>query len=128
MTDRDRTVSRRSKPSSRIALIDEQSNPWHLLQPQDAMSRHRGAKQFRQYELSRIISLLSLAYLLSVNRYLFHSIISDHYNQLLKFLFNSPIKQLNNLIAIILKITKKIIPNCLCTSPLPFRRLPPQPN
>ena len=38
--DRDRTVSRRSEPSSRTALIDEQSNPWDLLQPQDAMSRH----------------------------------------------------------------------------------------
>jgi hypothetical protein len=43
--DRDRTVSRRSEPSSRTALIDEQSNPWDLLQPQDAMSRHRGAKR-----------------------------------------------------------------------------------
>ena len=42
--DRDRTVSRRSKPSSRTALIGEQPNPWDLLQPQDAMSRHRGAK------------------------------------------------------------------------------------
>jgi hypothetical protein len=42
--DRDRTVSRRSEPSSRTALIGEQPNPWDLLQPQDAMSRHRGAK------------------------------------------------------------------------------------
>ena len=49
--DRDRTVSRRSKPSSRTALIGEQPNPWDLLQPQDAMSRHRGAKQPRRYEL-----------------------------------------------------------------------------
>eukprot|EP00356_Strombidium_inclinatum_P006982 CAMPEP_0170509610 /NCGR_PEP_ID=MMETSP0208-20121228/65302_1 /TAXON_ID=197538 /ORGANISM="Strombidium inclinatum, Strain S3" /LENGTH=141 /DNA_ID=CAMNT_0010792983 /DNA_START=366 /DNA_END=792 /DNA_ORIENTATION=- len=45
MADRDRTVSRRSKPSSRTALIGEQPNPWDLLQPQDAMSRHRGAKR-----------------------------------------------------------------------------------
>src|SRR5438093_12241975 len=37
-TDRDRTVSRRSKPSSRTALMGEQPNPWDLLQPQDAMS------------------------------------------------------------------------------------------
>ena len=37
----DRTVSRRSEPSSRTALIGEQPNPWDLLQPQDAMSRHR---------------------------------------------------------------------------------------
>jgi len=42
--DRDRTVSRRSEPSSRTALMGEQPNPWDLLQPQDAMSRHRGAK------------------------------------------------------------------------------------
>ena len=43
--DRDRTVSRRSKPSSRTTLIGEQPNPWDLLQPQDVMSRHRGAKR-----------------------------------------------------------------------------------
>ena len=43
-TDRDRTVSRRSEPSSRTALMGEQPNPWDRLQPQDAMSRHRGAK------------------------------------------------------------------------------------
>jgi hypothetical protein len=39
--DRDRTVSRRSEPSSRAALMGEQPNPWDLLQPQDATSRHR---------------------------------------------------------------------------------------
>ena len=49
--DRDRTVSRRSEPSSRTALIGEQPNPWDLLQPQDAMSRHRGAKPLRRCEL-----------------------------------------------------------------------------
>ena len=49
--DRDRTVSRRSEPSSRTALIGEQPNPWDLLQPQDAMSRHRGAKPSRRCEL-----------------------------------------------------------------------------
>ena len=42
--DRDRTVSRRSEPSSRATLIGEQPNPWDLLQPQDVTSRHRGAK------------------------------------------------------------------------------------
>ena len=66
--DRDQTVSRRSKPSSRTALIGEQPNPWDLLQPQDATSRHRGAKPRRRYELLGAISLLSLAYLLSVER------------------------------------------------------------
>ncbi len=40
-TDRDRTVSRRSEPSSCAALMGEQPNPWDLLQPQDATSRHQ---------------------------------------------------------------------------------------
>jgi hypothetical protein len=64
--DKDRTVLRRSEPSSRTALIGEQPNPWDLLRPQDAMSRHRGAKPPRRCGLSEEISLLSPAYLLSV--------------------------------------------------------------
>src|SRR4030066_1863599 len=72
MADRDRTVSRRSEPSSRTALIGEQPNPWDLLQPQDAMSRHRGAKPSRRYELLGKISLLSPEYLLSDERRPFH--------------------------------------------------------
>src|SRR5688572_25221287 len=71
--DRDRPVSRRSEPSSRTALIGEQPNPWDLLQPQDAMSRHRGAKPCRRYELLGKISLLSPEYLLSVERRPFHT-------------------------------------------------------
>ena len=70
--DRDRTVSRRSEPSSRTALMGEQPNPWDLLQPQDAMSRHRGAKRLRRYGLLAIISLLSPEYLLSVKRWRYH--------------------------------------------------------
>ena len=66
MADRDRTVSRRSEPSSRTALIGEQPNPWDLLQPRDAMSRHRGAKPSRRCGLLGKISLLSPEYLLSV--------------------------------------------------------------
>ena len=66
--DRDQTVSRRSEPSSRAALIGEQPNPWDLLQPQDATSRHRGAKPSRRYGLLGMISLLSPGYLLSVER------------------------------------------------------------
>ena len=66
--DRDRTVSRRSEPSSRTTLIGEQPNPWDLLQPQDVMSRHRGAKLRRRYERLGGISLLSLGYLLSFKR------------------------------------------------------------
>lgn len=59
-TDRDRTVSRRSEPSSRTALMGEQPNPWNILQPQVAKSRHRGAKPSRRCELLGKISLLSL--------------------------------------------------------------------
>ena len=77
--DRDRTVSRRSKPSSRAALMGEQPNPWDLLQPQDATSRHRGAKPSRRCELLGKISLLSPAYLLSVERWPFHTEPPDHY-------------------------------------------------
>lgn len=66
--DRDRTVSRRSEPSSRTALNGEQPYPWDLLQPQDAMSRHRGAKPPRRCELLGEISLLSPGYLLSFER------------------------------------------------------------
>ena len=58
-TDRDRTVSRRSEPSSRATLIGEQPNPWNRIQLQDVTSRHRGAKHHRLYELLGGISLLS---------------------------------------------------------------------
>ena len=78
-TDRDRTVSRRSEPSSRATLIGEQPNPWDLLQPQDVTSRHRGAKPLRRYELLGGISLLSPEYLLSFERWPFHAEPPDHY-------------------------------------------------
>ncbi len=78
VTDRDQTVSRRFEPSSRTALIGEQPNPWDLLQPQDAMSRHRGAKPPRRCELLGEISLLSPEYLLSVERRPFHAESPDH--------------------------------------------------
>ena len=81
IADRDRTVSRRSEPSSRTTLIGEQPNPWDLLQPQDVMSRHRGAKHPRRYGLLEGISLLSPAYLLSVERWPFHSEPPDHYDR-----------------------------------------------
>ena len=54
MADRDRTVSRRSEPSSRTTLIGEQPNPWDLLQPQDVMSRHRGAKHLVDMDSWRV--------------------------------------------------------------------------
>ena len=77
--DRDRTVSRRSEPSSRATLMGEQPNPWDLLQPQDVTSRHRGAKPPRRYELLGGISLLSPEYLLSFERRSFHTHPPDHY-------------------------------------------------
>ncbi len=78
MADRDRTVSRRSEPSSRTTLNGEQPYPWDRLQPQDVMSRHRGAKHRRRYELLGGISLLSPEYLLSVERWPFHTEPPDH--------------------------------------------------
>ena len=80
--DRDQTVSRRSEPSSRTTLNGEQPYPWDLLQPQDVMSRHRGAKPPRRYGLLGEISLLSPAYLLSVERWPFHEGPPDHYGRL----------------------------------------------
>ena len=81
-TDRDRTVLRRSEPSSRATLMSEQLNPWDLLQPQDVTSRHRGAKPPRRYELLGEISLLSPAYLLSYERWPFHMEPPDHFARL----------------------------------------------
>ena len=78
-TDRDRTVLRRSEPSSRATLIGEQPNPWDLLQPQDVTNRHRGAKPPRRYELLGEISLLSPEYLLSFERWPFHAEPPDHF-------------------------------------------------
>src|SRR3712207_7231824 len=78
--DRDRTVSRRSKPSSRTALMGEQPNPWDRLQPQDATSRHRGAKPSRRYGLLGKISLLSPGYLLSVEDRKITRLNSSHAN------------------------------------------------
>jgi hypothetical protein len=80
-TDRDRTVLRRSEPSSRATLIGEQPNPWDLLQPQDVTNRHRGAKPYRRYELLGKISLLSPEYLLSFERWPFHSEPPDHFSR-----------------------------------------------
>jgi hypothetical protein len=90
--DRDRTVSRRSKPSSRTSLNGEQPYPWDLLQPQDEMSRHRGAKHCRRYGLLGSISLLSPAYLLSVERWPFHSGPPDHYDRLSSLLVLSDLQ------------------------------------
>ena len=91
-TDRDRTVSRRSEPSSRATLIGEQPNPWDRIQPQDVTSRHRGAKPLRRYELLGGISLLSPEYLLSFERCPFHTETPDHY-ALVSYLIDLSVSQ-----------------------------------
>src|SRR5207302_9233370 len=98
-TDRDRTVSRRSEPSSRTALMGEQPNPWDRLQPQDAMSRHRGAKPSRRYGLLGKMSLLSPGYLLSVERRRFHTQPPDHY-ALLSHLLDVYVSQSSSLVSL----------------------------
>src|ERR687889_91407 len=97
--DRDRTVSRRSEPSSRTALMGEQPNPWDLLRPQDATSRHRGAKPCRRCGLLGKISLLSPGYLLSVERRHFHSWAPDHY-ALLSHLLDVSVSQSSSLVSL----------------------------
>ena len=94
--DRDRTVSRRSEPSSRATLMGEQPNPWDLLQPQDVTSRHRGAKPPRRCELLGEISLLSPEYLLSFERWPFHAEPPDHY-ALLSYLIDLYVSQSSSL-------------------------------
>ncbi len=94
--DRDRTVSRRSEPSSRATLMGEQPNPWDLLQPQDVTSRHRGAKPLRRCELLGVISLLSPEYLLSFERQPFHTELPDHYI-LLSYLLDLSVSQSSSL-------------------------------
>ena len=96
-TDRDRTVSRRSEPSSRATLIGEQPNPWDLLQPRDVTSRHRGAKPLRRFELLGGISLLSPEYLFSFERWPFHSVPPDHY-ALVSYLFDLSVSQSSSLV------------------------------
>src|SRR5213592_490621 len=94
--DRDRTVSRRSEPSSRTTLNGEQPYTWDRLQPQDVMSRHRGAKHRRRYQLLGAISLLSPEYLLSVERWPFHTEPPDHYD-LLSHLLDLSVSQSSTL-------------------------------
>ena len=97
--DRDRTVLRRSEPSSRATLMGEQPNPWDLLQPQDVTSRHRGAKPPRRYELLGEISLLSPEYLLSFERWPFHAEPPDHLSRL-SSLLDASVSQSSTLILI----------------------------
>src|SRR4030042_3613594 len=126
-SDRDRTVSRRSEPSSRTALMGEQTNPWDRLQPQDAMSRHRGAKPPRRCELLGAISLLSPAYLLSVERRPFHTEPPDHYD-LLSYLLDLSVSQLSILLPLHYQYDVRPYLEELRTPPLHFGRRPPQSN
>src|SRR5919108_3416868 len=125
--DRDQTVSRRFEPSSRTALIGEQPNPWDLLQPQDAMSRHRGAKPRRRCELLGVISLLSPEYLLSVERWPFHTEPPDHYD-LLSHLLDLSVSQSSHLMPLHYEYDFRPYLGDLRTPPLPFGRRPPQSN
>src|SRR6058998_3972921 len=125
--DRDRTVSRRSKPSSRTTLNGEQPYPWDQLQPQDVMSRHRGAKHRRRYELLGGISLLSPAYLLSVERWPFHTEPPDHY-VLLSHLLALSGSQSSLLVPLHYQYDVRPYLGDLRAPPLLFGRRPPQSN
>ena len=125
--DRDKTVSRRFKPSSRTSLNGEQPYPWDRLQPQDEMSRHRGAKHRRRYELLGGISLLSPEYLLSVERWPFHTEPPDHYD-LLSHLLDLLVSQSSTLLPLHYQHDFRPYLAYLRTPPLPFRRRPPQSN
>ena len=126
-TDRDRTVSRRSEPSSRATLMGEQPNPWDLLQPQDVTSRHRGAKPPRRYELLGAISLLSPAYLLSFERWPFHAEPPDHY-ALLSYLLDLLVSQSSTLMPLHSAHGYQPYWGYLWKPPLLFWRRPPQSN
>ena len=125
--DRDQTVSRRFEPSSRTTLNGEQPYPWDRLQPQDVMSRHRGAKHRRRYELLGGISLLSPAYLLSVERWPFHTEPPDHYD-LLSHLLDLSVSQSSHLMPLHYEYDFRPYLGDLRTPPLLFGRRPPQSN
>ena len=126
-TDRDRTVSRRSEPSSRATLIGEQPNPWDLLQPQDVTSRHRGAKPLRRFELLGAISLLSPEYLLSYERRTDHKDPPDHF-ALLSHLIDLWVSQSSPLMPMRSKHGCHPCRADLGKPPLRFWRRPPQSN
>ena len=126
-TDRDRTVSRRSEPSSRATLMGEQPNPWDLLQPQDVTSRHRGAKPLRRCELLGVISQLSPEYLLSFERWPFHAEPPDHY-ALVSYLIDLSVSQSSALIPLYSATGYQSAWAHLWKPPLHFWRRPPQSN
>ena len=125
--DRDQTVSRRFEPSSRTTLNGEQPYPWDQLQPQDVMSRHRGAKHRRRYELLGGISLLSPEYLLSVERWPVHMEPPDHYD-LLSHLLELLLSQSSRLMPLHWPHGFRPWSADLRAPPLLFGRRPPQSN
>ena len=126
-TDRDRTVSRRSEPSSRATLMGEQPNPWDLLRPRDVTSRHRGAKPLRRFELLGAISLLSPEYLLSFERWPFHAEPPDHY-ALVSYLIDLSVSQSSALMPLHSLPGYQSDGAHLGKPPLLFWRRPPQSN
>ncbi len=91
------------------------------------MSRHRGAKHRRRYELLGGISLLSPEYLLSVERWPFHTEPPDHYD-LLSHLLDLSVSQLSTLMPLHYQHDFRPYLAYLRTPPLHFGRRPPQSN
>ena len=92
------------------------------------MSRHRGAKHRRRYELLGGISLLSPEYLLSVERWPFHSEPPDHYDLLSYLLDVSCLAvKLASTITLTVTMSDRDLAN-LRAPPLLFGRRPPQSN
>ena len=91
------------------------------------MSRHRGAKHRRRYELLGGISLLSPEYLLSVERWPFHTEPPDHYD-LLSYLLDLSVSQLSTLMPLHYQHDVRPYLAYLRTPPLRFWRRPPQSN
>ena len=91
------------------------------------MSRHRGAKLPRRCELLGGISLLSPAYLLSVERWPFHTEPPDHYD-LLSHLLDLSVSQLSILLPLHYQYDVRPYLGYLRTPPLHFGRRPPQSN
>ena len=91
------------------------------------MSRHRGAKHRRRYELLGGISLLSPEYLLSVERWPFHTEPPDHL-VLLSYLLDLSVSQSSTLMPMHYQHDFRPCLAYLRTPPLHFRRRPPQSN
>ena len=91
------------------------------------MGRHRGAKLPRRCELLGGISLLSPAYLLSVERWPFHTEPPDHY-VLLSHLLDMSVSQSSSLMPLHYQYDFRPYLENLRAPPLLFGRRPPQSN